>query len=258
MAPEKPPALTGISIFDLDRTITRHGTWLPFLMFAAWHHAPWRLALVPAVAAVMAGHKAGLLRRTRLKEILQLLMMGEAIPRAEVAVLTLAFAQRTLDRNVYPQAIALIRREIADGRRVMIASAAHRYYLAPLAKAFGANDEIGTRSRWRGELLTPRIEGENCHGPAKCVMLVERLRKIGIERAKVHIRFYSDDISDLPTFDWADEAIAVNPSAALARHARASGWPIHDWRQKARLTKTATRDSACTASLPSSLASRSE
>jgi HAD superfamily hydrolase (TIGR01490 family) len=258
MAAEKPQTLIGISIFDLDRTITRHGTWSLFLLFAAWHRAPWRLALVPAVVAAMAGYKAGLFSRGRLKEIMQRLMIGEAIPRAEAAALALAFARRTLDGNVYPQAIALIRREIADGRRVMIASAAHRYYLAPLAKTLGTNEAIGTRSRWRGELLTPRIEGENCYGHAKCTMLIERLRKIGLERTKVHIRFYSDDISDLPTFDWADEAVAVNPSATLARHARASAWPILDWRQKARWTKTATRDPARAVSLPSRFASRAE
>lgn len=258
MTPNDPPPLVGISIFDLDRTITRRGTWSSFLLFAAWHRAPWRLALVPAVVAVMAGYKARLISRKRLKEIMHLLMIGKAIPRAEVDALGRAFARHILANNIYPQAIVLIARELAAGRRVMIASAAPRIYLAPLAHTLGIKDVIGTRSTWQSDMLMPPVDGANCYGKEKCAMVIERLRKLGFDRAAIHIRFYSDDVSDQPTFDWSDEPVAVNPSNALMRHARAEGWTILDWRQKARRTKSAARDSARTVPRPSRLASRTE
>jgi phosphoserine phosphatase len=36
-------------------------------------------------------------------------------------------------------------------------------------------------------------------------------------------------VSDLPTFDWADEPIAVHPSPKLRAVAAERGWPILDW-----------------------------
>ena len=35
--------------------------------------------------------------------------------------------------------------------------------------------------------------------------------------------------SDAPVFEWADEAVAVNPHDRLKRLARERGWPVEDW-----------------------------
>jgi len=43
------------------------------------------------------------------------------------------------------------------------------------------------------------------------------------------IAFYSDSSSDRPVFDWADRAVAVNPSRRLRRLAARRGWAIEDW-----------------------------
>ena len=53
------------------------------------------------------------------------------------------------------------------------------------------------------------------------------LDKSGLERG--HVRFYSDHASDAPVFEWADEAVAVNPHAKLARLAATRGWAVEDW-----------------------------
>src|SRR5687768_16960439 len=42
--------MTGISIFDVDRTLTARPTYSLFLLNAAWRSAPWRLVLVPVIA----------------------------------------------------------------------------------------------------------------------------------------------------------------------------------------------------------------
>ena len=36
-----------INIYDMDRTITRGGTWTPWLLFWVRREAPWRVVLVP-------------------------------------------------------------------------------------------------------------------------------------------------------------------------------------------------------------------
>ena len=72
-----------------------------------------------------------------------------------------------------------------------------------------------------------KIDGENCYGPAKLRMVADWLAKSGFERG--HVRFYSDHASDAPVFDWADEPVAVNPHARLARLAISRGWAVEDW-----------------------------
>ena len=76
---------------------------------------------------------------------------------------------------------------------------------------------------------SPRIEGANCYGPAKLAMIEAWLAEQGLIRDAVTVRFYSDHASDQPAFEWADEPVAVNPHARLARLAATRGWQVEDW-----------------------------
>nr|WP_166942708.1 HAD-IB family hydrolase [Sphingopyxis panaciterrae] len=225
------PSSRPLSIFDLDRTLTRYGTWSPFLLFAARRRAPWRLAFAPLVLVLMAAYKARLLSRKRLKQAMQRLMLGSAIDLDSLTCLAGAYAEESLARNIHPGAIASIAAERAAGRRIVIASAAHLFYLEAIAERLGVADVVGTASIWHGRNLTPQIAGENCYGKDKRLMLERWLAGQEIDRADVHIRFFSDDLSDLPTFEWADEAVAVNSSQKLLQLALRRGWTIYDWRQ---------------------------
>ena len=46
--------MTDFAIYDMDRTVTRHATYTPFLLHCAMRRAPWRLLLLPFVIAVDA------------------------------------------------------------------------------------------------------------------------------------------------------------------------------------------------------------
>jgi HAD superfamily hydrolase (TIGR01490 family) len=219
-----------VSIFDLDRTLTKRGTWSLFLLFAARRTAPWRMLLAPAVLGAMVAHGLGLTNRKRLKEFMQSCALGNQVPADRIAALAEAYADHCLKTNIYPEALALIAAERAAGRRVMIATAAHHFYLDAIAARLEIPDVIATRSVWRDGQLCPQIEGENCYAASKLMMIRAHLAGQSIDRAACHIRFYSDHISDLPTFDWADEPVAVNPSQTLARHANERGWQICVWR----------------------------
>ena len=71
-------------------------------------------------------------------------------------------------------------------------------------------------------MLTRRI-GAFEHDPAG---------REGLDREAVHIRFYSDHVSDAPVHHWSDEAVAANAHDRLVRLAEAEGWEIHDWRRE--------------------------
>lgn len=232
----RPPATEGlipVSIFDVDRTLTRLPTYSPFLIFAARRVAPWRLLFVPIVILAMLAHVARLLPRPKLKTLMHRLMIGLRLKERDAARLADAFALHLMERGLYDQGIRLIAAERAAGRRVILATAAPHFYVSALARRLGLSDVIATASSWDGACLTPAIAGDNCYGPAKCAMIRDYLAANGLERNGLHIRFYSDHASDLTTFELCDEPFAVNPSRRLRTIAQQRGWPVLDWRKAA-------------------------
>ena len=218
-----------LAIYDLDRTITRVPTWTPFLLHAARTRAPWRLLLAPAVVAAMLTYRAGLIERRTLKQAMHAMLIGPLTP-AQADAVTTSFADR-FARHIYDEARARIAADRAAGYRIVVATAAHGFYARRIAGSLGVDDVIATRAviDARGR-VTALIDGANCYGADKLAMIAAWLADQGIARNDAHVRFYSDHATDRPTFEWADEAIAINPHAALRALAASRGWPILDWR----------------------------
>lgn len=217
-----------LAIYDMDRTVTRRATWTPFLLHCAVRRAPWRLVFLPLVVLSMLAYVLKLIDRGKLKEINHRLLLGGETRKAVLQPLVESFAERTLSGNVRPGARAAIARDKAEGRRVVMATASYRFYAAAIARRLGFDDCIGTNSvLGLDERVHARIDGENCYGPAKLRMIEQWLAAHGLARA--HVRFYSDHASDAPVFEWADEAVAVNPHDRLLRLARTRGWAVEDW-----------------------------
>jgi HAD superfamily hydrolase (TIGR01490 family) len=222
--------MTELAIYDMDRTITRTGTYTPFLIHAARRLTPWRLALLPLAIIAMLGYTAKLFDRKRLKEINQHLLLGPHIAPAELSRVTRSFAEATMARNIHPGALANIVADRAAGRRLILATASYRLYVEAIAEKLGFDDVIATNSiRGLDDRIIARVDGENCYGPAKLRMIRAWMAAQGIERSEVRIRFYSDHASDEPVLAWADEAFAVNAHSRLRRMAKARGWPMVNW-----------------------------
>ena len=225
-----PPALADaslpVTVFDLDRTLTRSGTYTPFLLYAAWHRAPWRLLLAPLAVLGFAAHVAGLIGRKALKEWLQALFLGGKVPRGDVARLAADFVRRL---RFHDDAIRKIEAERRQGRRIVLATAANAFYVEAIASALGIDDIVCTQSMWNGDYLTPRIAGENCHGRAKLAMLLAHFRAAGLDDRSLHVRFFSDHPSDQPVFRWANEAYVVNPPRKFRSRAAEAGWRVLNW-----------------------------
>jgi len=220
--------MTDFAIYDMDRTVTRRATYTPFLLHCALRRAPWRLLLLPFVIASMLAYVAKLIDRGRLKEINHHLLLGHERHPAELKPLVESFAEATLAHNVRPGARDAIARDKAEGRHVVMATASYRFYAREIAERLGFDECIGTHSiLGLDERVHAKIDGENCYGPAKLTMIEEWLGKSGLSRG--HVRFYSDHASDAPAFEWADEAVAVNPHDRLAKLAKSRNWRVEDW-----------------------------
>lgn len=220
--------MTDLAIYDMDRTVTRRATYTPFLLHCALQRAPWRLLLIPFVMASMLAYVVKLIDRGRLKEINHRLLLGHERHPLELKPLVDSFAEAVLTTNVRPGARSAIARDKAEGRRVVMATASYRFYAREIAERLGFDDCIGTNSiLGLDEKVHAKIDGENCYGPAKLRMIEDWLVRSDLTRG--HVRFYSDHASDAPVFEWADEAVAVNPHDKLRRLARERGWRQEDW-----------------------------
>ncbi len=221
--------MTPLSIFDMDKTITRAATFGPFLIYAVPRHAPWRIVFAPLVLLTTLGFVLRLVSRSRLKEINLSLMLGTRIDAAKLDQISAGFAGRTLSRNCLAGALARVEAERAAGRRVVLATASYAFYVRQIAKLIGVEDVIATRTTDRDGVVSPKIDGENCYGTTKLRMVQGWLASEKIDRAAVHIRFFSDHVSDAPCLDFADEGFATNAHAPLRALAAKKGWQILDW-----------------------------
>ena len=222
--------MSDLAIYDMDRTVTRHATYTPFLLHCAWRRAPWRLLFLPLVLLSMLAYVTRLIDRARLKEINHRLLLGSHIHPRDLKPLVDSFAEAQVASNIRPGARAAIARDKAEGRRVIMATASYTLYARAIAERLGFDDVISTGSIiGLDERVHAKIAGENCYGPAKMRMIAEWVDKSGLKGAHGHVRFYSDHVSDAPAFEWSDEPVAVNPHAKLRRLAEQRGWAIEDW-----------------------------
>lgn len=220
-----------ISIYDMDRTITRRGTWLPWLIFWLRTEAPWRVVLLPLLVVAGAGYALKLIDRGRLKSLGQRLVMGGTVHRARVVAAAAAFAEQIVAEDVFPDAIVTFAAARATGQKLVMATASNHFYVDAIAARLGFDAVIATRSRWHGDMLAASLDGDNCYGEGKRAMVAAWLAEHGA--ADAELRFYSDHLSDLPSFEMIEArggiAVAVNPSPALRAAAAQRGWDVVDW-----------------------------
>lgn len=219
-----------LAIYDMDRTITRRATYTPFLVHATLRLAPWRLLLFPLVILSMLLYLLKLIERGRLKEINYTLLVGRGVAPERLEPVIESFADRQIATNILPGARASIAADRAAGRRLVMATASYRIYAAAIAERLGFKDVVATETQLdtKGRIIA-RIDGANCYGDEKLAMIQAWLEREGLMREAVHIRFYSDHISDSVVHRWSDEPVATNAHDRLIRLAEAEGWEIHDW-----------------------------
>jgi HAD superfamily phosphoserine phosphatase-like hydrolase len=223
-----------LAIYDMDRTITRRPTYGAFMWQAVTRLAPWRILLSPLVILTISAYLIGLIDRGRLKEINFRLLVGRVAP-ARLERLVQRFAAQQVATNIMEGARARLAEDKAAGRRLVLATASYRLYAAAIGQRLGFDDVIATDVEYDAQGRTvARIDGVNCYGLGKLDMIEAWLQQQGLEREAVHIRFYSDHISDSPVHHWSDEAFATNAHARLIRLAEDEGWEVLDWRDRKR------------------------
>lgn len=221
-----------VALYDMDRTITKKGTYSGFLLFVARRRQPWRLLTLPLVGLAGAAYMLKLCDRAQLKALNLRLLVGKKFSSAEIAPLASEYADHVVKYGLHEAALEQIKADRAAGYRVVLATASFRLYVDAIAKRLGIEDVLATELEIEPESahISARLSGENCYGEAKFARISDWMTANQIIRDKAHIRAYSDHVSDHPMLGFADEAIATTPSRALKLMAPQRGWQVVDWR----------------------------
>ena len=219
-----------IAIFDLDRTITRYGTFTPFLL-GTRRSTLARAALMARIAGSMLSHKMGRLSRRQLKDrMLAHTFAGRS--KRDVERHAEAFVERLLKQGVRSGALKAIAAHRAAGDILVLATAAMDFYAARIAERLGFDLVVATGTEWRlrhdGTHL-PVLATENCYGAEKLARLREALKEHLDQDGGAELSFYSDHHTDEPVFDWVHRPAAVSPNRKLRSLARRRGMKVLDW-----------------------------
>jgi phosphatidylglycerophosphatase C len=217
-----------VAVFDLDRTITRMGTYTPFLM----HCVPARVRTVerlPMAIWLTAVYGLGLMSRHDVKaRMLDVNIAGAS--RAQIATWADTYVEKCLECHVRPGALDAVQAHRAAGHHLVLATASFDFYAQGFADLLGFDHLIATKSAWddRGRLRAA-LGSENCYGQVKFAAVQDYVAAM-IPRPRVIA--YSDHHSDVELLRWADEGVAVNPNGRFHRMAVANGFQIVDWEKK--------------------------
>jgi phosphoserine phosphatase len=212
-----------IAIYDLDKTITSRPTFTHFLIFYAQQASPIRLVGLPLWILALIGYRIGLYSRKPLKQFGIQLFIGRKIGSETLTRVVGKFADNVASRGLQPGAVAQLRVDRGRGAFLVLATAAPEFYAQTIADLLGFQAVIATR-----HIMT--AHGQLTNADEKLRRIKGWLAQNSIDRKAAHIVFYSDDISDSPTLNFADQAYAVNPSEKFAAAAAKANWGVMDFR----------------------------
>lgn len=215
-----------LALFDLDHTL------LPIDSDFEWGQFLVRVGAVDAAGyqrrneQFFAQYQAGVLDPVEYLEFALGTLAG--FPRHAFDDLYARYMAEVIEPAIRPQALALVRRHLDAGDLVAIITATNHVITAPIARLFGVEHHIAAMPELDADgRPTGRLAGTPTSGPGKVVHMhawLERLNRpfAGFESS----HFYSDSHNDIPLLSIVSHPVATNPSAALASHAQARGWPL--------------------------------
>jgi phosphatidylglycerophosphatase C len=213
-----------LAVFDLDGTITRHDTLIPYIALCL-HDRPWRWAGVLRALPPLAAFAVGGIDRGRVKASLIKGTLG-GLSRSEIARCTDRFVPEVLASRLFADAAAKITQHRNAGDRLILMSASTDLYVPAIGRALGFDEIICTGVGWegdrlRGDLTTPNRRGKE---KARCfTALRERYPNL-------RTCAYGNASSDLEHLRLAEQGFLVNGSTSARRKAATLGVVTVEWR----------------------------
>jgi len=213
-----------LALFDLDGTITRRDTLLPYVVGFLLRR-PQRL---PRLWRVLPASMRFLLRRADRGELKSALLRAAlgGCGRAELDAWTAQFVTGLVRQGLFGDARAAIAAHRRQGDTLALLSASIDLYVPAIGKALGFAEVLCTGVEWSGERLVGRLTTPNRRGVEK----VRCLAELRARHPQLPITAYGNTLSDLAHLALADRGVLVNGSRRARRAARHAGVDCRVWR----------------------------
>ena len=214
-----------LAVFDLDGTITRRDTLLPYALGFVVRKRAWRLPALLLVLPAVLGHALGLVDRGGLKSAFIRATLG-GCRRKDLERWTATFVDRLEAEGLLLQAVQAIQAHARAGDHLVLLSASTDLYVPAVGQALGFQEVICTGVRWDGERLVGTLTTPNRRGEEKARCVAALLaRHPGVPSAA-----YGNAASDIAHLKLVEQGVLVNGSAAARRAAVRAGITCTEWR----------------------------
>ena len=161
---------TRLAIFDFDGTITRHDSFLPFLVFCFGYYKVFRVGIT--VIPILLMYKLNLISNSKAKEIV-FEKFFKKIEQGDFNELCRRYSLKKISPTIRIKALEKIIRHKARGDKVIIISASIENWIKPWAESHGIDDVIGTTVEIQDGVLTGKFDTPNCYGKEKVRRFIE-------------------------------------------------------------------------------------
>jgi len=202
---------SGLAVFDLDGTLVRGDTLLPFLLSFLWtRRRVGRLVILPVpillyAARVWSAHTAK-------QWLLECTLRDESA--AVIASHAEWFTSTWVARRLRTRMLGCLREHQVAGDRVVLLSASPDVYVGAIARRLGIEEVVCTEVAFRDGRCLGRIVGSNCKGIAKIERLQAHLR---CEEAPEVSYAYGDSRSDLPLLRWVRSGYLITNRSEIIK-----------------------------------------
>ncbi|TAM47194.1 MAG: HAD family hydrolase [Burkholderiaceae bacterium] len=139
------------------------------------------------------------------------------------------FMQEVMQKNIKPEALALVAQHQRKGDEVVIVTATNEFVTRPIAEVFGVKELIAVQlERGPDGWFNGEIRGVPSFRGGKVTRIEQWLATRQLGWADVDSTFYSDSINDLPLLEKVRHPVATNPDDRLRALASARNWRILD------------------------------
>ena len=192
-------------VFDLDGTISRRDTFVPFVFGFLQRH-PWRLPRLLLVLPALLVYVLGLSNRGALKGALLHYAMG-GVNRTVVDRWSTRHALRVVDKGLHQDAVAAINSHLKNGHYLVLMSASIDCYVQRISVALGFHETICTTVVWnRNNTLNGRLQGSNIRGDKKAQQFQQLVGRLNPRESLA----YGNSPADLEHMLLATRGVYVN------------------------------------------------
>jgi len=217
------------AVFDLDKTMTKRGTWGRFVSKAVAGRPDKFLSIWLAALRQQLRYKSGNIERIGVKRsMLKRSLSG--MSRRDLTKLAKEFAEKEVSSGLKPGFIRELEKRRQAGDRIIVASAGADLIVEAICERLGIVHVVCTELAWDQDICQPVFSSPNCYGQGKLDRLSSLLNAFDdFDRETAHVTVYSDCHSDEPSFNYADRCVVVDGTDKLKKMAKTRGWDVVDW-----------------------------